>query len=85
MFPKDRYDQIYSRRAKEICRGCIVKKKCLDYALEFPASDMHGVWGGLTPRELIREQRRRGLKPVRPSIAQVWEQFRIFHENSGGS
>jgi hypothetical protein len=33
---------------------------------------MHGVWAGLTPRQLAAEQRRRGVRPDRPTLAQLW-------------
>jgi len=49
-----------------------VRKECLDYALLFPGSDQHGVWAGLTPRQLVVEGVRRGVRPVRFTLAQVW-------------
>lgn len=42
--------------AKAVCRSCIVRAECLDYALENGIK--HGVWGGLSERE------RRRLRPV---------------------
>lgn len=35
--------------AKEVCRQCIVRVKCLEFALE--TREKHGVWGGATERE----------------------------------
>ena len=31
------------------------------------SADMHGVWAGLTSRQLAAEQRRRGVKPTKPT------------------
>ncbi len=44
--------------AKEICRQCVVRKECLEYALENRID--HGVWGGESRRERARilKQRR---------------------------
>lgn len=72
MFPKQHKDITYIAQARIICRACPVRKKCLEYALEFPPADMHGVWAGLTSRQLAAEQRRRKLKPIRPTLAQMW-------------
>lgn len=36
-------------RAKLICRGCLVKVECLNFALEH--SENSGVWGGMTAEE----------------------------------
>ncbi len=72
MFPKQHKDITYIAQARAICKSCPVKKECLEYALEFPPADMHGVWAGLTSRQLAAEQRRRKIKPVRPTLAQMW-------------
>jgi WhiB family redox-sensing transcriptional regulator len=72
MFPKEHKDITYIAEARAICKSCPVQAKCLEYALEFPAADMHGVWAGLTSRQLAAEQRRRGIKPVRPTLSQMW-------------
>ncbi len=72
MFPKEHKDITYIAEARRICSNCPVKGPCLEYALEFPAADMHGVWAGLTSRQLAAEQRRRGVKPTRPTLAQMW-------------
>ena len=71
MFPASYGDKGYYSDAKKICESCPVSKECLDYALEFPALDMHGVWAGLTPNQLAREQRVRGIKPSRPSTSSI--------------
>jgi WhiB family redox-sensing transcriptional regulator len=72
MFPKEHKDITYIAQARAICKACPVKKECLEYALEFPPADMHGVWAGYTSRQLAAEQRRRKIKPVRPTLAQMW-------------
>lgn len=72
MFPKQHKDITYIAQARAMCKGCPVKKPCLEYALEFPPADMHGVWAGMTSRQLAAEQRRRGIKPTRPTLAQLW-------------
>lgn len=72
MFPKNYKDITYIPAARALCRTCPVRTDCLEYALEFPAADMHGVWAGLTPRQLAAEQRRRGVRPVRATLAQLW-------------
>lgn len=72
MFPNGYKDISYIAQARAICGECVVREPCLDYALTFPAGDMHGVWGGLTPRQLAAEQRRRGIRPTVPTLAQLW-------------
>lgn len=72
MFPKEHKDITYIVEARALCADCPVKAECLEYALEFPPADMHGVWAGLTSRQLAAEQRRRGISPVRPTLAQMW-------------
>lgn len=72
MFPKEHKDITYIVAARALCADCPVKEPCLDYALGFPTVDMHGVWAGLTSRQLAAEQRRRGISPTRPTLAQMW-------------
>lgn len=67
-------DITYIPIARAICAQCPVDRECLAYALEFPPADMHGVWAGLTPRQLAAEQRRRGIRATRPTIAQMWNE-----------
>lgn len=45
-----------SSRQKRICQGCTVQGECLEYALTKHVR--HGIWGGMTEREL-RDLRRR--------------------------
>ena len=75
MFPKRHKDITYIQGARALCNQCPVKNKCLEYALEFPSADMHGVWAGLTSRQLQAEQRRRGKPPVRPTLSEMWSDY----------
>lgn len=84
MFPAHHKDTQYILQARRICNDCTVRTRCLEYALEFPAADMHGVWAGLTPRQLAAEQRRRGLRPSRPTIAQLWAELAGRRAEGGG-
>ena len=72
MFPKAHKDISYIIGARALCDGCHVREQCLNYALEFPVADMHGIWAGMTSRQLAAEQRRRGVGPVRPTLSQMW-------------
>ncbi|WP_329377469.1 WhiB family transcriptional regulator [Streptomyces sp. NBC_01351] len=38
--------------AKELCRGCPIRRRCLTHALE--VSESEGIWGGFTARERRR-------------------------------
>lgn len=46
-----------TREAKEVCRGCVVRKDCLEYALV--GGEKFGIWGGLSERERKLLRRRR--------------------------
>jgi WhiB family redox-sensing transcriptional regulator len=72
MFPKEHKDITYIQPARAICAECPVAKDCLEYALEFPPADMHGVWAGMTSRQLAAEQKKRGIRPIRPTLSQMW-------------
>lgn len=39
-------------QAKRICRGCTVRRECLEYALTH--REREGVWGGMSERERQR-------------------------------
>lgn len=71
MFPFHHNDKTYTSVARQICSACPVKQECLEYALQFPMTEMHGVWAGMSPGQLAREQRRRGLKATRPTIQEM--------------
>jgi WhiB family transcriptional regulator, redox-sensing transcriptional regulator len=47
---------------KAVCRGCPVRAKCLDYAME--NGERYGIWGGLSTKE--REELRRRTGKLRP-------------------
>ena len=56
-----------TREAKEVCRGCVVREACLEYALT--NGEKFGIWGGMSERERRRLRRaralaRRGLSPT---------------------
>ena len=46
-----------TREAKEVCRGCVVRGECLEYALA--NGEKFGIWGGLSERERRRLRRQR--------------------------
>src|SRR5687768_15829516 len=48
-----------SREAKEVCRGCVVRDECLEYALT--SSEKFGIWGGMSERERRRIRRQRAI------------------------
>lgn len=41
-----------TREAKRVCRSCLVRSECLEYALE--NDERFGVWGGMSERERRR-------------------------------
>lgn len=71
MFPTHHNDKTYVVEAKAICDSCPVRRECLDYALEFTASEMHGIWAGMTSNQLAREQRTRGITSTRPTAVSI--------------
>jgi WhiB family redox-sensing transcriptional regulator len=48
-----------TREAKEVCRGCIVREDCLEYALA--NGEKFGIWGGMSERERRRIRRQRSI------------------------
>jgi WhiB family redox-sensing transcriptional regulator len=48
-----------TKEAKEVCRGCVVKDDCLEFALR--NSEKFGIWGGMSERERRRVRRARAL------------------------
>ena len=48
-----------TREAKEVCRACIVRVECLEYALG--NGEKFGIWGGMSERERRRIRRARAL------------------------
>jgi len=49
-----------TREAKEVCRGCVVRDECLEYALE--NGEKFGIWGGMSERERRRLRRARAVE-----------------------
>ncbi len=45
------------RLAKSVCMLCVVRAECLDYAIT--TRQIEGIWGGLTPEERRKYDRRR--------------------------
>jgi WhiB family transcriptional regulator, redox-sensing transcriptional regulator len=45
--------------AKAVCRGCVVREACLEYALG--NGERFGIWGGMSERERRRIRRQRAL------------------------
>ena len=37
-----------TREAKEVCRGCVVREECLEFALQ--NGEKFGIWGGMSER-----------------------------------
>ena len=48
-----------TREAKEVCKGCVVRDDCLEYALA--KGEKFGIWGGMSERERRRIRRQRAL------------------------
>ena len=48
-----------TKEAKAVCRGCVVRDECLEYALA--NGEKFGIWGGLSERERRRIRRQRAL------------------------
>lgn len=46
-------------KAKEVCRGCVVREDCLEYALA--NGEKFGIWGGMARNERNRIRRSRAL------------------------
>jgi WhiB family redox-sensing transcriptional regulator len=49
-----------TREAKEVCRGCVAREECLEFALQ--NGEKFGIWGGLSERERRRVRRQRALE-----------------------
>ncbi|MCB1249136.1 MAG: WhiB family transcriptional regulator [Acidimicrobiales bacterium] len=56
-----------TREAKEVCRGCVVREDCLEYALS--NSEKFGIWGGMSERERRRIRRQRALSRAAAAAA----------------
>lgn len=49
-----------TKEAKGVCRGCVVREFCLEYAIA--TGEKFGIWGGLSERERRRIRRRRAIE-----------------------
>lgn len=49
-----------TKEAKEVCRGCVVRDDCLEFALA--NGEKFGIWGGMSERERRRIRRQRALE-----------------------
>ena len=58
-FPPDG-DTVLAERAKEVCRGCVVRPSCLEAHL----GEKFGVFGGTTESERRRIRRQRRKKRI---------------------
>jgi WhiB family redox-sensing transcriptional regulator len=58
---------VSTREAKEVCRGCVVRAECLDYALA--NGEKFGIWGGLSERERRTVRRARAARASRGGAA----------------
>jgi len=47
-------------RGQEVCRGCVVRDNCLEYALD--SGEKFGIWGGMSERERRRLRRARAIE-----------------------
>ncbi len=56
-----------TREAKEVCRGCVVREDCLEYALA--NGEKFGIWGGMSERERRRVRRQRAAARRTPATA----------------
>ena len=48
-----------TREAKEVCKGCVVREDCLEFALA--NGEKFGIWGGMSERERRRIRRQRSI------------------------
>ncbi len=56
-----------TREAKEVCRGCVVRDDCLEYALT--NGEKFGIWGGMSERERRRIRRQRAIAREAAAVA----------------
>jgi WhiB family redox-sensing transcriptional regulator len=60
-FPENRTFNAENKLAKSICRTCVVKKECLDYAVAY---SVQGIWGGTNNRERERIRKQLNIIPI---------------------
>ncbi len=49
-----------TREAKEVCRGCVVRVECLEFAIA--NGEKFGIWGGMSERERRKVRRARMIQ-----------------------
>jgi WhiB family redox-sensing transcriptional regulator len=49
-----------TREAKEVCRGCVVRVECLEFAIA--NGEKFGIWGGMSERERRKVRRARMMQ-----------------------
>jgi len=54
--------------AREICRGCPLQRRCLQWGVLY---EDEGMWGGLTRDEIRRERHRHGIRRQEPNSTWV--------------
>ncbi len=54
-------------RAKAVCAGCVVRRECLEFALDH--APVYGIWGGTTPADRQRDRRRKRRAAARTAVA----------------
>lgn len=54
-----------TKQAKAVCRGCPVRERCLQYALD--GVEKFGIWGGTSERE--RRRMRRDIRASKGAAA----------------
>jgi WhiB family transcriptional regulator, redox-sensing transcriptional regulator len=59
LFFPDETAVVQATRAKSVCKGCVVREECLDFALV--NGFKFGIWGGLSERARRKMRRQRKL------------------------
>lgn len=57
-------------QARRICGGCLVRRECLDYAMN--NGESHGIWGGTTPEDRTRTRRSEAARR-RHAARRAWQ------------
>jgi len=52
-------ENLKAKTAISICAQCPIRRRCLEYALQFPTRDLPGIWGGTTEKHRARLRRTR--------------------------
>ena len=53
---------------KRICSGCPIKNECYEYGL----GEVHGIWGGVTPKQRMHHRTQLGVKVRTPKFNDAW-------------